>query len=82
MAHQFTPGEKLEWQVPAEHLTTYGAPADEPNPQVRFFAVMTALDAAIGRLEDVPVFDTLLRHLTALCQSLYDGGCTSFGGSV
>jgi len=50
MAHQFAPGEKIEWQVPAEYLAQYGAPPDEANQQLRFFAVMTALDAAIGRV--------------------------------
>jgi arylsulfatase A-like enzyme len=43
-------GEKVEWQVPEKYLAMYGAAADEPDQQIRFRAVLTALDAAIGRI--------------------------------
>jgi arylsulfatase A-like enzyme len=45
-------GEKPEWQVPAKHLARYGWPADEPNEKRRYFAVLTALDDAVGRVLD------------------------------
>jgi arylsulfatase A len=44
------PGEEPEWQVPAKYLEQYGLSATEPDPQKRFFAVLTALDDAIGRI--------------------------------
>lgn len=43
-------GEPIEWQVPAKYLALYGAPPDEPDEKVRFRAVLTALDDAIGRV--------------------------------
>jgi arylsulfatase A-like enzyme len=43
-------GEKVEWQVPEKYLAMYGAKADEPDQQIRFRAVLTALDDAIGRI--------------------------------
>jgi arylsulfatase A-like enzyme len=45
-------GEKPVWQVPAKYLARYGWPADEPNEKRRYFAVLTALDDAIGRVLD------------------------------
>lgn len=44
------PGEKAEWQVPAQHLSRYGYAADEGDPRRRFQAVLTALDEAVGRV--------------------------------
>jgi arylsulfatase A len=46
------PGEKPEWQVPAKYLERYGWPADEKNEKRRYFAVLTALDDAVGRVLD------------------------------
>ena len=45
-------GEKPEWQVPGKYLERYGWRADEPNEKRRYFAVLTALDDAIGRVLD------------------------------
>ncbi|MBI5774473.1 MAG: sulfatase-like hydrolase/transferase [Verrucomicrobia bacterium] len=45
-------GEKPEWQVPAKYLERYGWKADETNEKRRYFAVLTALDDAIGRVLD------------------------------
>lgn len=44
------PGEKHEWQVPAEYLAAYGSTPGEPDQRKRYRAVVTALDAAIGRV--------------------------------
>ena len=45
-------GEKPQWQVPGKYLERYGWPADEPNEKRRYFAVLTALDDAVGRVLD------------------------------
>lgn len=44
------PGGKTEFQVPAKYLELYGWSRDEPDRRRRFAAVLTALDAAIGRV--------------------------------
>ncbi|MEN3943341.1 sulfatase-like hydrolase/transferase [Prosthecobacter sp. SYSU 5D2] len=44
------PGESIEWQVSAKYLALYGSPPDEPDQKIRFQAVLTALDEAIGRI--------------------------------
>jgi arylsulfatase A-like enzyme len=46
----FAPGEPVIWQVPGKYLEAYGYPPDEPSPQKRYQAVITALDDAIGRV--------------------------------
>ena len=46
------PGEKPEWQVPGKYLERYGWSADEKNEKRRYFAVLTALDDAVGRILD------------------------------
>jgi arylsulfatase A-like enzyme len=46
------PGEPLIWQAPAWAFARYGYPADEPDPKKRYQAVLTALDAGIGRILD------------------------------
>jgi arylsulfatase A len=46
------PGEKAEWQAPAGAFARYGWPADDPNEQHRYLAVLTALDDAVGRVLD------------------------------
>jgi len=43
-------GEKIEWQVPDQYLALYGRPADESDEKIRFAAVVSALDDAIGRV--------------------------------
>jgi arylsulfatase A len=45
-------GEKPEWQTPAKYLERYGWQAGEPNEKRRYFAVLTALDDAVGRVLD------------------------------
>ncbi|MDZ4684705.1 MAG: sulfatase-like hydrolase/transferase [Planctomycetaceae bacterium] len=45
-------GEKPEWQVPGKYLERYGWSADDPNEKRRYFAVLTAMDDAIGRVLD------------------------------
>ena len=49
-AQNVAPGKTPHWEVPAEHLAAYGWPADEPDEKRRYLAVLTALDAAIGRV--------------------------------
>ncbi len=44
------PDAPVEWQAPAEFLALYGALPDEQNQQIRYRAVLSALDAAIGRI--------------------------------
>lgn len=46
------PGETPAWQVPDAYLERYGWRGDEPDPQRRFLAVLTALDDAVGRIVD------------------------------
>jgi arylsulfatase A-like enzyme len=45
-------GERPEWQVPGKFLERYGWRADDPDEKRRYFAVLTALDAAVGRVLD------------------------------
>ncbi len=44
------PGEPNIWQAPADAFAAYGLDADEPDPQQRYYAVVTALDTGIGRV--------------------------------
>jgi arylsulfatase A len=46
------PGEKPEWQVPGKYLERYGWPVDDATEKHRYFAVLTALDDAVGRVLD------------------------------
>jgi len=48
--HNVEEGEKVEWQVPDKYLALYGAKPDISDQQIRFRAVLTALDDAIGRV--------------------------------
>jgi arylsulfatase A-like enzyme len=45
-------GEKPEWQVPGKYLERYGWAADDAHEKHRYFAVLTALDDAVGRVLD------------------------------
>lgn len=45
-------GEEPEWQVPGEYLERYGWDPEDPNEKRRYFAVLTALDDAVGRILD------------------------------
>ena len=56
-AHVPNPKNKAEgmptmWQAPAKYFETYGYAPDSVDPTEGFHAVMTALDAAIGRIVD------------------------------
>lgn len=44
------PGQPNAWQAPAWALKRYGYDPAEPDPRKRYEAVVTALDAAIGRV--------------------------------
>jgi arylsulfatase A len=44
------PGEKPIWQAPDDFFKVYGMSPDERNEKKRYYAVVTALDAAIGRV--------------------------------
>jgi len=44
------PNEPVIWQAPAEYFALYGWPADEPDERKRYRAVLSALDAGIGRI--------------------------------
>lgn len=53
--HFPSPGNRIEgepniWQAPDWALAEYGYAPDEPDPEKRYAAVVTALDAAIGRV--------------------------------
>ncbi len=43
-------GETPRWQVPSKYLQQYGWSVEEGNEKKRYFAVVTALDAAVGRV--------------------------------
>lgn len=45
-------GEKPEWQAPAKAFAAYGWPADDAVEKHRYFAVLTAMDEAVGRVLD------------------------------
>jgi arylsulfatase A-like enzyme len=45
-----SPGVPNVWQAPEWALGAYGLSPDEPDPKKRYNAVVTALDAAIGRV--------------------------------
>ena len=48
-----SPGEPNIWQAPDWAFTeAYGLSPEEPDPQKRYHAVLTALDSAIGRVLD------------------------------
>jgi arylsulfatase A-like enzyme len=66
------PGEKPEWQVPGKYLERYGWPPNDPAEKHRYFAVLTALDDAIGRVLDT-VDDLKVRERT-LVMLISDNG--------
>jgi len=49
-ARNKAPGQPNIWQAPDWGFAAYGWQPDEPDPKRRYYAVMTALDAAIGRV--------------------------------
>lgn len=49
-AQNVAPGMPVEWQAPAAAFERYGLRPDEPDPRKRYRAVVSALDAALGRV--------------------------------
>jgi arylsulfatase A len=49
-ARNKAPGMPNTWQAPDWAFEAYGWSPDEPDPKRRYYAVMTALDAAVGRV--------------------------------
>lgn len=77
-AHNVGAGEKVEWQVPVKYLEQYGYPADEPDEKKRFRAVLTALDAAVGRV--LAALDDLSLRERTLVICLSDNGAFMLPG--
>ncbi|HUG71469.1 MAG TPA: sulfatase-like hydrolase/transferase [Pirellulaceae bacterium] len=46
------PDQPNNWQAPDRSFAAYGMSPDEPDPEKRYYAVVTALDEAIGRVLD------------------------------
>src|SRR5690606_13034439 len=46
------PGEEPEWHVPDAYLRRYGWSEDDHGEQHRYWALLTALDDAVGRVVD------------------------------
>lgn len=46
------PGEKPRWHVPGKYLEHYGWSADDSDEKHLYLALLTALDAAVGRVLD------------------------------
>ncbi|NUQ66439.1 MAG: sulfatase-like hydrolase/transferase [Pirellulales bacterium] len=72
------PGEEPQWQAPRESFLRYGWPADEPSPQRRYRAVLTALDDAVGRVLDT--VDGLGLRERTLVMLLSDNGAFMLPG--
>lgn len=66
------PGQPCIWQAPARHFRSYGYSPDEQDPRKRYRAVITALDAGIGRV--VRQIDTLGLSQRTLVILLSDNG--------
>ncbi|MDF1842536.1 MAG: sulfatase-like hydrolase/transferase, partial [Rubripirellula sp.] len=47
-----SPAVSATWQAPAKYFEQYGYRADSSDPREGYHAVMTALDAGIGRIID------------------------------
>src|SRR5688572_13814050 len=43
-------GEQAKWQAPDEYFRLYGFSPDEPDPKKRYRVVVSAMDAALGRV--------------------------------
>ncbi len=50
--HNKAPGVAAVWQAPDEAFAAYGLSPDEPDPRLRYRAVVTALDTGVGRILD------------------------------
>jgi len=49
-ASNYAPGEPIRYRVPEKYLKLYGSNADEPNDRIRYFATISAMDDALGRV--------------------------------
>jgi arylsulfatase A-like enzyme len=72
------PGEKPEWPVPEKYLAQFGARPDETDQQIRFLAVLAALDDAIGRV--LATLDDLALRDKTLVVLLSDNGAFMLPG--
>jgi len=74
--HNVEPGETPVWQAPDKYLALYGAAPDEADPKIRFRAVLTALDDAIGRV--LKTVDDLGQRERTLVFCISDNGAFMF----
>ena len=49
-ASNFKPGQRIQYRVPDEYLALYGSTPGEDSDRLRYFAVVSAMDAAFGRV--------------------------------
>jgi arylsulfatase A len=74
--HNVEPGETPVWQAPDKYLALHGAGPDEADPKIRFRAVLTALDDAIGRV--LKTIDDLGQRERTLVLCISDNGAFMF----
>lgn len=72
------PGEKPLWQAPDEYFKLYGFSPNEPDEKKRYYAVVTALDYAIGRV--IKEIDILGLHENTLVIFHSDNGAFMLKG--
>ncbi|MEX2169144.1 MAG: sulfatase-like hydrolase/transferase [Pirellulales bacterium] len=46
----YKPGEPVRFKVPDKYLALYGSKPDEESDRIRYFAVLSAMDDALGRV--------------------------------
>ncbi|MDO8539647.1 MAG: sulfatase-like hydrolase/transferase [Opitutaceae bacterium] len=46
----YGPGERVQYKVPDKYLALYGSKPGEDNERIRYFAVISAMDDAFGRV--------------------------------
>ncbi|MFP6764269.1 MAG: sulfatase-like hydrolase/transferase [Planctomycetaceae bacterium] len=68
------PGEPAIWQAPARHFEIYGYDPDSTDPNEGYHAVMSALDAAIGRV--IKRLDDLGLRENTLVMLISDNGAS------
>lgn len=76
--YNFAKGDEVQWEAPDEYLAMYGIGPNDSDPQRRFYAVMSALDAAIGRVLDC--VDRLNLKQNTLAIVLSDNGAFMLPG--
>lgn len=62
-------GEKPQWPVPSKYLEMYGWKGDDPIEKHRYFALITAMDDAIGRVLDTLDEKKLRDNTLVMCIS-------------